>query len=101
MLSFLSLQIFAKLFLSCSSLLNSSSASLNQHIKIVSFSGCLFCSCMLAKLASAPYAPWAHHHWVWLSNHVEDRGKELALVKGYLDRNVPGRVLIRILSNQG
>jgi alpha-D-xyloside xylohydrolase/trinucleotide repeat-containing gene 6 protein len=39
-------------------------------------------------LAKAPYAEWAHYHWVWLNGPVQNQQKMTDLVKGYKSRNI-------------
>jgi alpha-glucosidase (family GH31 glycosyl hydrolase) len=36
----------------------------------------------------AAYPEWAHDHWVWLSSSQANQTTELALVEGYLSRNI-------------
>lgn len=40
-------------------------------------------------MPQALYPDWAHDHWVWLSSDQANQTAELALVQGYLARNVP------------
>ena len=42
-------------------------------------------------MPQALYPDWAHDHWVWLSSDQANQTAELALVQGYLARNVPVR----------
>ena len=42
-----------------------------------------------STLPQALYPDWAHDHWVWLSSDQANQEAELALVQGYLERNVP------------
>lgn len=45
------------------------------------------------KLAEAPYAEWAHYHWVWFGNtrgyEFETQANLLDLVNDYLSRSIP------------
>ena len=41
------------------------------------------------EVVEAPYAEWAHHHWVWLSSDQANQSSVLAFVEGFLSRNIP------------
>ncbi|KJE89796.1 hypothetical protein CAOG_01220 [Capsaspora owczarzaki ATCC 30864] len=40
------------------------------------------------ELAAAPYADWAHSHWVWLASGPAGQNASLELVQEYLDRQI-------------
>ena len=41
-------------------------------------------------LSEAPYAPWAHFHWIWLANTGEENQTNIMqLVKDYQSYGVP------------
>ena len=42
-----------------------------------------------SNVPNALYPSWAHSHWVWLASGQANQSSEIALVNGYLDRNVP------------
>jgi alpha-glucosidase (family GH31 glycosyl hydrolase) len=41
------------------------------------------------RLNEAPYAQWAHYHWVWLSKPSETQESLVDLVNDYLARSIP------------
>jgi len=41
------------------------------------------------SLPAAPYANWAHKHWVWNHNGENTQDNAFALVNGYLDHSIP------------
>ena len=41
-----------------------------------------------SSLAAAPYAPWAHHHWVWLSSDQSNQANVTAYVEEYAAHNI-------------
>ncbi len=41
-----------------------------------------------ARLNAAPYADWAHKHWVWLSSDRANQSSMLAYAQEYLDHNI-------------
>lgn len=41
------------------------------------------------QLQSAPYAEWAHHHWVWLDAKRQNQSILLDMVQQYLHYNIP------------
>eukprot|EP01080_Neovahlkampfia_damariscottae_P002516 gene2516-3222_t len=43
----------------------------------------------------APYAPWAHHHWIWLHNNEHNQMSLTKLYDDYTSRGIPvGAVLV-------
>jgi alpha-glucosidase (family GH31 glycosyl hydrolase) len=42
-----------------------------------------------AKLDPAPYASWAHEHWVWLTSNQANQASNTELVLDYLARDIP------------
>lgn len=41
------------------------------------------------NLSSAPYAEWAHSHWVWFANPDESQSSLLGLVDDYQSHQIP------------
>lgn len=43
---------------------------------------------ILHDVAAAPYASWAHHHWVWLSSDQSNQANVSAYVADYANHNI-------------